>query len=87
MYFFGGVFPTLLLTSVASLAGFRSLDKIIGRSDLLRPRADGAVRSNVPQPALAPQPPKQGKPKKLSKILGLKMRCPPNMVLVVVVAS
>jgi len=59
-------------TIIAAL-GFRSLDKIIGRSDLLRPRADGAVRSNVPQPALASQPPKQGKPKKLSKTAAVNL--------------
>lgn len=56
-------------TIIAAL-GFRSLEKVIGRSDLLRPRAEGALRRNVPQPALASQPTAATaarRPKKLAK--------------------
>ncbi|CAK9093820.1 unnamed protein product [Durusdinium trenchii] len=56
-------------TIIAAL-GYRSLAKIIGRADLLRPRVEGSVRTSVPQPAVAAvasQPPKTRKPKKLSK--------------------
>jgi hypothetical protein len=55
------------------LRGFRSLEKVIGRCDLLRPRAEGALRRNVPQPALASQPKATAgrRPKKLAKTLGL----------------
>eukprot|EP00931_Biecheleriopsis_adriatica_P081171 TRINITY_DN5450_c0_g1_i4.p1 TRINITY_DN5450_c0_g1~~TRINITY_DN5450_c0_g1_i4.p1 ORF type:complete len:1716 (+),score=439.82 TRINITY_DN5450_c0_g1_i4:585-5150(+) len=41
-------------TIIAAL-GYRSLDELIGRRDLLRPRSDGSVRTNVPQPAVASQ--------------------------------
>eukprot|EP00931_Biecheleriopsis_adriatica_P031172 TRINITY_DN18303_c0_g3_i1.p1 TRINITY_DN18303_c0_g3~~TRINITY_DN18303_c0_g3_i1.p1 ORF type:complete len:1691 (+),score=416.08 TRINITY_DN18303_c0_g3_i1:63-5135(+) len=41
-------------TIIAAL-GYHSLDDIIGRGDLLRPRTNGAVRTNVPQPAVASQ--------------------------------
>ncbi|CAJ1415503.1 unnamed protein product [Effrenium voratum] len=53
-------------TIIAAL-GYTSLDEVIGRGDLLSPRAEGSMRTNVPQPAVASQPPKQRKPKKLSK--------------------
>ena len=61
--------------SFRHLGGFRSLEEVIGRSDLLRPRAEGALRRNVPQPALASQPASatafRRRPKKLAKMLGL----------------
>ncbi|CAK9093466.1 unnamed protein product [Durusdinium trenchii] len=51
--------------------GYRSLAKIIGRADLLRPRVEGSVRTSVPQPAVAAvasQPPKTRKPKKTAAV-------------------
>lgn len=53
-------------TIIAAL-GYRSLDEVIGRSDLLRPRAENAVRTNVPQPAMASGRRKQRTPKQLVK--------------------
>ena len=53
-------------TIIAAL-GYRSLDEVIGRSDLLRPRAENAVRTNVPQPAMASQQRREPKPKQLAK--------------------
>lgn len=55
-------------TIIAAL-GYSSLDEIIGRRDLLRPRSDGAVRTNLPQPAVASQQTIQSAPpKKLTKV-------------------
>ena len=51
-------------TIIAAL-GYRSLDEVIGRSDLLRPRAENAVRTNVPQPAMASGQRKRRTPKQL----------------------
>ncbi|CAE7769716.1 gltB [Symbiodinium sp. CCMP2592] len=53
-------------TIIAAL-GYRSLDEVIGRSDLLRPRAENAVRTNVPQPAMASGQRKRRTPKQLVK--------------------
>jgi len=40
---------------ILAALGFRSLDEIIGRGDLLRPRGNTQVRTNVPQPPAATQ--------------------------------
>mmetsp|Transcript_30634 Transcript_30634/g.55548 ORF Transcript_30634/g.55548 Transcript_30634/m.55548 type:complete len:1706 (-) Transcript_30634:57-5174(-) len=54
-------------TIIAAL-GYRTLDEIIGRRDLLTPRTDSGVRTNVPQPAVASQGGQpRGAPKKLAK--------------------
>jgi len=57
--------------TILAALGYRSLDEIIGRGDLLRPRGNTDVRTNVPQPAVASgmgtkQEPLGG-PKRLSK--------------------
>eukprot|EP00443_Scrippsiella_acuminata_P068845 CAMPEP_0115486618 /NCGR_PEP_ID=MMETSP0271-20121206/60525_1 /TAXON_ID=71861 /ORGANISM="Scrippsiella trochoidea, Strain CCMP3099" /LENGTH=1708 /DNA_ID=CAMNT_0002914627 /DNA_START=18 /DNA_END=5145 /DNA_ORIENTATION=- len=38
--------------TILAALGYRSLDEIIGRGDLLRPRGNSDVRTNVPQPAV-----------------------------------
>jgi len=57
--------------TILAALGYRSLDEIIGRGDLLRPRGNSDVRTSVPQPAVvsgtgAKQPPLGG-PKRLAK--------------------
>jgi len=37
--------------TILAALGYSSLDEIIGRSDLLQPRSESGVRTNVPQPA------------------------------------
>merc|ERR1719195_1636773 len=39
--------------TILAALGYHSLEDIIGRTDLLRPRSNASVRTNVPQPALA----------------------------------
>jgi len=39
--------------TILAALGYRSLDEICGRTDLLRPRGNSPVRTNVPQPAVA----------------------------------
>jgi len=55
--------------TILAALGYRSLDEILGRSDLLRPRSNADVRTNVPQPAVAVQDPSSeaAVPKKLAK--------------------
>jgi len=53
--------------TILAAMGYRSLDEIIGRGDLLRPRADAGVRTNVPQPSLATGATKPAEPKRLAK--------------------
>jgi len=55
--------------TILAALGYRSIDEICGRTDLLKARSDSSVRTNVPQPAMAVQddlaPPVP--PKKLAK--------------------
>jgi len=54
--------------TILAALGYHSLDEIIGRTDLLRPRGNTTVRTNVPQPAIATQKAvRAATPKKLTK--------------------
>jgi len=53
-------------TIIAAL-GYRSLDDIIGRRDLLRQRSNSSVRTNVPQPAVASSSKAPDEAKRLAK--------------------
>eukprot|EP00933_Yihiella_yeosuensis_P041014 TRINITY_DN3544_c0_g1_i1.p1 TRINITY_DN3544_c0_g1~~TRINITY_DN3544_c0_g1_i1.p1 ORF type:complete len:1725 (+),score=405.92 TRINITY_DN3544_c0_g1_i1:71-5176(+) len=54
--------------TILAALGYKTLDELIGRSDLLRPRAESEVRTSVPQPAVASSGSETSKPpKKLAK--------------------
>jgi len=72
------VFVAEEVRTILAALGFRSLDEIIGRDDLLRPRGNTSVRTNLPPPPAATQVRGTGGgnpsgPKKLAKTDGVDL--------------